>query len=191
MKWVTRDHLHMDRVACPWLILRRIDPDAEFLYVPFGRERETKWPEGAIPFALPGAELGPHDEEGSTFRKLLVKYNINDPALNTMARIIESGITHVFSQLYHGKTDLDALPFVEGIGLDAISLGMMMICDDDNDNIRRSLVLYDALYGYCRVLELQKNKPDLLKVSHPKRWDVMRDELVDLRQKSDENSRFK
>jgi hypothetical protein len=183
MKWVTRDHLHMDRVACPWLILRRIDPEAEFLYVPFGKETETKWPEGAIPFALPGAELGPHDEQGSTFRKLLVKYQIDDPALRIMAEIIESGIKHVFSQIYDGKTDFAALPFVEGVGLDAISAGMMMICADDTDNIRRSMVLYDALYGYCSILQLQKTKPEILEIAHPRRWDVMREELARLRQK--------
>jgi hypothetical protein len=182
MKWLTRDHLHMDRVACPWLILRHIDPKAEFLYVPFGAETRVPWPEGAIPFALPGAELGAHDEAGSTFRKLLVKYRLTEPALETMALIIESGIKHVFSQIDHGHTDFGSLAFVEGVGLDAISQGMMMLCASDDDNIQRSLVLYDALYAYCRILDLQTRKPDILTISHPARWDVMRRELADLRQ---------
>jgi len=180
MQWVTRDHLHMDRVACPWLILRRIDAEAEFLFIPFGQD-DAVLPEGAIPFALPGVELGAHDAAGSTFRKLMVHYGLSDPALVRMAAIIESGITHVFSQLEHGRTDVAALPCPEGIGLDAISQGMMMIVADDRDNIARSLILYDALYAYCRIRDLQNTMPRINAIAHPRRWDVMRDELADLR----------
>lgn len=180
MKWVTRDHLHMDRVACPWLILRRIDYEAEFLFVPFGRN-DAELPADAIPFGLPGVELGAHDAAGSTFRKLMAKYALDDPALETMAGIIESGIKHVFSQLDHGFTDYAALDFPAGVGLDAISQGMMIVASDDHDNIARSLVVYDALYAYCRILQLQRDKPEILTIPHPRRWDVIIEELADVR----------
>lgn len=180
MKWVTRDHLHMDRVACPWLILRRIDPQAEFLFIPFGKD-DAELPADAIPFALPGVELGAHDAAGSTFRKLMIKYGLGDPALETMAGIIESGIKHVFSQLDHGFTDYAALEFPAGVGLDAISQGMMIVCDGDRDNIARSLIVYDALYAYCRLLQLQREKPEILAIPHPRRWDVISESLAELR----------
>jgi hypothetical protein len=175
MKWVTRDHVHMDRVASPWLIRRFVDPAAEFTFVPFGSE--TPAPAGAIPFALPGAELGPHDESGSTFRKILRKYGIEDPALEMLAAVIESGIVHVFSQIDHGHTDVAALKFPEGIGLDALSQGMMYICDSDSDDIERSMTIYDALYAFCRAKLLEAEKPELMKHGVPKRWDAIKSEL--------------
>jgi len=175
MKWVTRDHVHMDRVASPWLIRRFIDPEAEFAFVPFGKE--ARLPEGAIPFALPGVELGPHDAAGSTFRKILKKYRIEDQALEMLAEIIESGIVHVFSQIDHGHTDVAALKFPEGIGLDALSQGMMFIANDDRDDIEQSMVLYDALYAYCRARLLAAEKPELARHPFPERWDVMKSEL--------------
>src|SRR5689334_5326127 len=102
MKWVTRDHVHMDRVATPWLIRRFVDPDAEFVFVPLAKtlgptlDTGINLPPDAIPFALPGVELGPHDAQGSTFRKVMRKYDLSEPALEFMARIIESGVVHVF-----------------------------------------------------------------------------------------------
>jgi hypothetical protein len=80
MKWVTRDFVHLDRVASPWLIKRFIDRDAVFVFVPWAGEDAA--PAVAVPFALPGAEIGPHDAEGSTFAKLLAKYQLDDPALH-------------------------------------------------------------------------------------------------------------
>lgn len=174
MKWVTRDHVHMDRVAAPWLIRRFIDPEAEFSFVPFAAERPL--PEGEIPFGVPGVELGVHDDAGSTFRKILKKYKIDDPALDILADIIESGIVHVFSQLGRGYTDVAALKHPEGVGLDAISQGMMFVADNDIDNIQKSMVVYDALYEYCRV-KLLERKPEILTVAHPQRWDLIRREL--------------
>jgi hypothetical protein len=128
MKWVTRDHVHMDRVAASWLIRRFIDREAEFSFVPFGSEHPL--PQGEIPFGVPGVELGIHDEAGSTFRKILTKHKLDDPALDMLADIIESGIVHVFSQLDHGYTDVAALRYPEGIGLDAISQGMMFAAEE-------------------------------------------------------------
>jgi len=175
MKWVTRDHVHMDRVASPWLIRRFVDPEAQFVFVPFGTAALP--PTDAIPFALPGAELGPHDASGSTFRKILRKYAIKDRALERLADIIESGIVHVFSQIDHGRTDVAALKFPEGIGLDALSQGMMYIADSDIDDIEKSMTLYDALYAFCRAKLLEAEKPELLKHPFPQRWDAIKREL--------------
>jgi len=175
MKWVTRDHVHMDRVASPWLIKRFVDSDAEFTFVPFGTD--TPPPEDAIPFALPGAELGPHDDEGSTFRKILRKYEIEDPALDMLAGIIDSGIVHVFSQIDHGYTDVAALEYPEGIGLDAFSQGMMYISASDTANIETAMTIYDALYSFCRAKLLEAERPDIAALPFPQRWDAIREAL--------------
>ncbi|WJR76863.1 chromate resistance protein ChrB domain-containing protein [Bradyrhizobium sp. NP1] len=166
----------MDRVASPWLIKRFIDSDAEFIFVPFGSD--VKPPSGAIPFALPGVELGIHDADGSTFRKILRKYKIEDRALEILATIIDSGITHVFSQIERGYTDVAALKDPVGIGLDALSQGMMNISANDNDNIDKSLIFYDSLYAYCRLKVLESDKPEILNVPIPERWNVIKRELT-------------
>jgi hypothetical protein len=176
MKWVTRDHLHMDRVASPWLIRRFIDAAAEFSFVPFGDEGTP--PDGAIPFGIPGVELGSHDANGSTFRKLMRKYALADPALEMLAGIIESGIVHVFSQIDHGRTDVAALEYPEGIGLDALSQGMMYASSGDADNIERSLVVYDALYAFCRAKLIERARPDLVRLKPPQQWDAIKAELA-------------
>jgi hypothetical protein len=175
MKWVTRDHVHMDRVACPWLIRRFVDPQAEFVFVAFGKDAAL--PAGAIPFGLPNlAELGAHDDAGSTFRKILVKYEISDPALFLLAEIIESGIAHVFRELGIDK-DTSPLKHPAGIGLDAISQGMMYLCDGDLDDIARSAVIYDALYLTCRARLLEEAQPELARLPFPARWDAVKERL--------------
>jgi hypothetical protein len=177
MKWVTRDHLHMDRVASPWLIRRFIDEAAEFSFVPFGNEGTP--PSDAIPFGIPGVELGSHDKNGSTFRKLMRKYGLADAALEMLAGIIESGIVHVFSQIDHGHSDVAALKFPEGIGLDALSQGMMYASNGDAENIERSLVIYDALYAFCRAKLLVAARPELAKLAPPKQWDAIKQALAE------------
>ena len=151
MKWVTRDHLHLDRVACPWLIRRFIDPKAEFVFVPWGQEDSR--PQDAIPFAIPGVELGPHDEEGPTFAKFVRKYKLDDPALAEMTQIVGSG---VHNALHKGKGDENDVPALAGIGLNAISEGMMLTTDGDIDNLDRSMGIYDAIYAYCKLQVLKK-----------------------------------
>jgi hypothetical protein len=148
MKWVTRDFVHLDRVASPWLILRFIDAAAQFVFVPWGAEDAA--PADAIPFALPGAEIGPHDADGSTFAKLLAKHALDDPALNALARVIEAGIAYVLD---------DVAPTAENriaLGLLAISEGTMLLEDDDAAIIARSLPVYDALYAYLTAHELAR-----------------------------------
>lgn len=175
MKWVTREHVHMDRVAAPWLIKRFVDPQAEFAFVAGGKD--VPLPEGAIPFGLPGVELGAHDASGSTFRKILRKYRIDDPALDLLAGIIESGIVHVLSQIERGATDVAALKQPEGIGLDALSRGMMFLTAGDQENIDKSAMLYDALYAYCRGQVLEKTDADIAALPLARRWQAIRQRL--------------
>lgn len=174
MKWVTRDHIHMDRVASPWLILRHIDPEGEIGFLPFSDSYDI--PEGAIPFAIPGVELGPHDAEGSTFRKLMRRYDLTDPALDLMADIVESGVHHVFHHNDPGYSVAD-LKQPAGVGLDAIAHGMMMAYVDDAENLRASMAMYDGIYNYCRVVLVLRDKPELGKLPPPQVWDRMREEL--------------
>ena len=173
MKWITRDHVHMDRVASPWLIRRFIDQDAEFAFVPFGKEYI---PAEGIAFGIPGAEIGTHDKNGSTFRKLMKRYSLTDPALETMCEIIESGIHHVFHHAEAGYSVAD-LKHCEGVGLDMIANGMLLTFPDDIENIERSMALYDALYNQCRAVLLLDARPDLAALRPPQLWDKLREEL--------------
>src|SRR4051812_13312945 len=93
MKWVTIGNLHFDRVASPWLIRRFVDPKAEFVFVPRGQEATR--PKDAIPFAIPGEKLGPHDKDGPTFVKILREYKLNDPALEKMGEVVDKGVKYV------------------------------------------------------------------------------------------------
>lgn len=156
MKWVTRNYVHLDRVACPWLIKRFIDPDAEFVFVPWGKEDER--PADAIPFAIPGVELGPHDAQGTTFQKFLTKYELYDPALDRMAKIIAGGVDCVLHD-YRPAPDEDYGQMA--VGLLAISDGMMLIKESDDEVIAASMVIYDALYANlkaCALLEVGGEK---------------------------------
>jgi hypothetical protein len=172
----------MDRVASPWLIRRFIDPGAEFLFVPLGKtlgtalDPDVVLPADAIPFALPGAEIGPHDSSGSTFRKLLQKYSLENRTLELMARIIESGVVHVFHHHEFGYSVAD-LERPEGVGLDALAIGMMYSSRSDLDNIEHSMVIYDALYDFCAGHLLEQERADIAAMPIPGRWDAIKREL--------------
>lgn len=156
MKWVTRDYVHLDRVACPWLIKRFIDPDAEFVFVPWGKEDER--PADAIPFAIPGVELGPHDAQGTTFQKLLTKYKLADPVLDRMAKVIVAGVDCALHDYRPARDDKDGQT---AAGLLAISDGLMLIKESDDEVIEASMVVYDALYANfkaCALLEASGEK---------------------------------
>lgn len=156
MKWVTRNYVHLDRVACPWLIKRFIDPDAEFVFVLWGREDER--PPDAIPFAIPEVELGPHDAQGTTFQKLLTKYKLDDPALDRMAKVIAGGVDCVLHEYRPAPGENEGQI---GVGLLAISDGLMLIKESDDQVIEASLVVYDALYATfkaCALLEASGEK---------------------------------
>jgi hypothetical protein len=139
MKWVTRRKARVDRIACPWLIRRFIDPAAEFLFVPDSEVTETARREGAVPFDVPGAELGHHGDQCS-FDAFLDKYKLADPALTALARIVRGA-------------DTDARDIAkEAWGLYAVASGFREISRDDHENMARQFPVYDALYAYCRAV---------------------------------------
>ena len=138
MRWVTRRNASVDRIACPWLIKRFIDPDAEFLYVPAAEVAEVAKREGAIAYDVAGAELG-HVDGRCSFESILLKYGLDEPALKRLAAIV------------HGAdvaADTGLTP--EAAGLKAIAHGFAMV-HGDNDHLKIELEtpLYDALYAWC------------------------------------------
>jgi hypothetical protein len=138
MKWVTRKNANVDRIACPWLIKRFLDHDAEFLFVPAEEVSAVAHREGAIPFDVKGAELG-HVDGRCSFESIIVKYQLTDPALQRLARIV------------HGAdiaADIDIVP--EAAGLKAIALGFGLAHgEDDHEKIRLETPMYNALYAWC------------------------------------------
>ncbi|MBI1798166.1 MAG: chromate resistance protein [Candidatus Eisenbacteria bacterium] len=137
MKWVTRERPKVDRVACPWLIRRFVDPAAEFLFAPADRVLEAAEREGATPYDIPGVELGHHGAECS-FDAIVKKYALTDPALARLARIVRGADTQ----------DRDLTP--ESRGLLAIAKGFSLTHDDDHRQLEAEFPVYDALYAWCR-----------------------------------------
>jgi hypothetical protein len=138
MKWVTRARPKTDRIACPWLIGRFIDPDAEILYVPADQVLDVAQSEGAHSFDAPGARYD-HRDGGCTFETLIADYHLGgDPALTRLARIVHAADI---------ATDLDSDP--AGPGLLAIGLGGLDVESDDQRLLERASFVYDALYAWC------------------------------------------
>ena len=138
MKWVTRRKARVDRIACPWLIQRFIDPDAEFLFVPEDQVMDTARREDAVPFDVPGVELGHHGERCS-FDAFLEKYRLSDPALRALGEIVRGADTearHIAREAW---------------GLYAVASGFREISRDDVENMALQFPVYDALYAYCRT----------------------------------------
>lgn len=140
MKWVTRERPKIDRIACPWLIKRFIDQDPEFLYVPPAQVLEVARSTGAIPYDIPDVELS-HVGELCSFDAFLNKYGLDDPALQHLARIVRGADT--------SRHDLTA----QSGGLFAISLGLSANFPDDHEMLDHGMVIYDALYRWCRDLQ--------------------------------------
>ena len=139
MKWVTRSHVHVDRVACPWLIRRFVDNQAEFLFVPKSRVDQVAKETGAIPFDAPGVELG-HKDGRCSFESIMLKYDLKEPGLVRMAKII-----HAADIADEIDSDLIAR------GLEAIASGFSLRYPDDEESIERQFEVYDALYAWCRL----------------------------------------
>jgi hypothetical protein len=139
MLWVTRSHVHVDRVACPWLIKRFVDSEAAFLFVPRSQVDRVAQERGAIPFDAPGVELGHHDGQCS-FEAIIAKYGLTDPALLRLAQIVHAADI---------AADLNSDPIAPG--LEAIATGFSLILPDDQANLDIQFVLYDALYAWCRL----------------------------------------
>lgn len=137
MKWITRERPKIDRIACPWLISRFIDAEAEFLYVPSGDVLRLACEQNATPYDIPGVELS-HEGELCSFDAFLKKYRLTDPALPQLAQIVRGADT----------SRLDLTP--QSAGLYAISLGLSHAFADDQEMLGHGLVLYDALYAWCK-----------------------------------------
>jgi len=141
MKWVTRSHVHVDRVACPWLIRRFVDNEAEFLFVPSSQVKKVATETGAIPFDAPDVELG-HHEGRCSFESIMLKYELKDSALVRLAKIVHSADV---------APDIDKDPIARG--LEAIAVGFSLRHPDDEENLDYQFEVYDALYAWCRLQE--------------------------------------
>src|SRR5262245_8241327 len=149
MKWVTRERVKVDRVACPWLIRKFIDPESEFAFVPADRVLEVAAKEGAIPFDVPDVEFGHHGKECS-FDALVKKHALDrDPAVALLAKIVNGA-----------DTDNTLWNQPEAAGLNAIAEGFRHLgYKDDPEMIAAEAVVYDALYAYCQEM-VRRGKPD-------------------------------
>ena len=149
MRWITREKVKVDRVACPWLIKKFIDPGAEFLFVPAGQVMEAAQREGAVPFDVPGVEFGHHGKECS-FDALVRKHQLDrDPALVLMAKVVNGA-----------DTDNTLWNQPEAAGLNAIAEGFRHLgYKDDPELIAAEWIVYDALFAYCQEM-VRRGKPD-------------------------------
>jgi hypothetical protein len=139
MKWVTRKNASVDRIACPWLIKRFIDQEAEFLYVPAQEVAAVAEQQGAIPYDVAGVELG-HVDGRCSFESIILKYGLDDPALGRLALIVHGADV---------SEDLVITP--EAAGLKAIAHGFAMVHgEDDHRKIALESPMYDALYAWCQ-----------------------------------------
>ncbi len=145
MKWLTRSHVHVDRVACPWLITRFIDNQAEFLFVPKSQIDQVAAETGAIPFDAPGVELG-HKDGRCSFESIMEKYDLKDPGLQRLAKIVHAADV---------AEDIDTDPIARG--LEAIASGFSLRYPEDEENLANQFEVYDALYAWCR-LQVAKSK---------------------------------
>ena len=139
MIWVTRSHVHVDRVACPWLITRFVDSEAEFIFVPKNLIEQVVQDTGAIPFDVPGVELG-HKDNKCTFESIIENYALTDAALLRLAKIVHAADV---------ADDIDTDPLARG--LEAIAIGYSLRFPDDFENLDRQFEVYDALYAWCRL----------------------------------------
>ena len=139
MKWITRSHVHVDRVACPWLITRFVDSDAEFLFVPRSQIKQVAADTEAIPFDAPDVELG-HRDGRCSFESIMQRYELKDPALLRLARIVHAADV---------EADLDTDPIARG--LEAIAVGFGLRYPDDLENLAEQFEVYDSLYAWCRL----------------------------------------
>lgn len=141
-KWVTREKAKVDRIACPWLIARFVDKEAEFLFVPKDKVQEVAKNENATPFDAPDIELTHYEENGKervSFDAIIKKYSLKDPALFELAKIVRGA-----------DANIEDCPS-ESAGLEASAIGFRNIAKDDYDNMKLQFPLYDALYKYCQM----------------------------------------
>jgi hypothetical protein len=139
MLWVTRSHVHVDRVACPWLITRFIDNRAEFLFVPANEIGKVVKETGAIPFDAKGVDLG-HVDGKCSFEAIIARYELKEPGLLRLAKIVHCADV---------SEDIDKDPIARG--LEAIASGYSLRFPEDEENLAAQFEVYDALYAWCRL----------------------------------------
>ena len=167
MKWVTREHVHVDRFACPWLIRRFVDPKAEFLFVPPEQVAATAARERAIPFDVLEVELG-HRGDRCSFDAIMEKYGLGDPALLDLARIVRAADTE--------KPELAP----ESAGVEAIASGSMVMVKDDHEAIEKQAFVYDALYAYCKLRIIKrKHSAELERLDRSQRLGFLRKKMIE------------
>src|SRR2546427_1677185 len=149
MKWITRERVKVDRVACPWLIKKFVDPGAEFLFVPADEVMAVAHREAAIPYDVKDVELGHHGKE-CAFDAIVKKYSLDgDPAMLLLAKIVNGA-----------DTDNSLWDQPEAAGLNAVAEGFRHLgFKDDHEMIAAETIIYDALYGYCQEM-VRRGKPD-------------------------------
>ncbi len=144
MKWITRERPKIDRIACPWLIFRFVDPTPDFLFVPADEVRTMATTSGAIPYDVPNVELT-HDGPLCSFDAILKKYELTDPCLADLAVIVRGADT----------SQPDLAP--QCAGLLAISLGLSHNYSDDHEQLKQGMVIYDALYSWRRHVRNERH----------------------------------
>jgi hypothetical protein len=153
MKWITRERPKIDRIACPWLIKRFIDKDAEFLYVPSTDVMKVVGETGAIPYDVPEVELT-HSGPLCSFDAFIKKYGLLEPALVKLAEIIRAADTDTLEKSEQAP------------GLLAITLGLAKNYSNDHELLKVGMVIYDALYSWCQSLSQERHgwHPDQIKM---------------------------
>lgn len=137
MKWITREKVKVDRVACPWLIMNFVDPHAEFLFVPEDQVESKARELDAIPYDIDNCELGHHREDVS-FNSILKKYQLNDPALHLLGEIVRAADSHPSN------------PHPAGEGLRWVAFGFSALGLSDHEILKREFIVYDALFAECK-----------------------------------------
>jgi len=165
VKWVTRQYVHVDRTACPWLIKKFIDPKAEFIFTPVEKIEEVAKAREAIPFDVSGVELG-HRDGKCSFETIMEKYRLKDAVLIELAKIVHSADTR------------DIQVALEGVGLSAIMTGARFNVKDDFEAVEKAAYVYDALYSFCKFKLLQnKYRNELGKMTPKQRSDFLKGKM--------------
>lgn len=165
MKWVTRQYVHVDRTACPWLIKRFIDPKADFIFVPVEKIEKIVKEEKAIPFDAPGVELG-HSGDKCSFDAIIEKYQIKDPGVLELAKIVRAA----------DSNKMESVP--EAAGLEAVMTGFSIVSNSDQETIAQTSPVYDAFYTHCKLkLIREKYKNEIEKLQRKERREFLKDKL--------------
>jgi len=167
VRWVTREFVHVDRTACPWLIKRFVDSKAEFIFVPVEKILDVAKKEKAIPFDVPGVELGHHGDKCS-FDAVVEKYKIKDPAVLELAKIVRAADTDKM------ETALEAA------GLEAVMTGLGIVSKGDHETIAKASTVYDALYNNCKLkLIREKYKAEIENMDRKQRREFLTKQLTE------------